>query len=63
DMCVALKNKLQKNRQTTRGMRRINKKQPIIVQKLLKKATWVDPFTDTSEEEEEDDDDDDDDDQ
>ncbi|KAL9536576.1 hypothetical protein PS6_011854, partial [Mucor atramentarius] len=60
DMCLALKNKLQKNRQTTRGMRRINKKQPI-VQKLLKKAIWVDPFTDTSEEEEDDDDDDDDD--
>ncbi|KAG1329425.1 hypothetical protein G6F62_007682 [Rhizopus arrhizus] len=57
DMCLALKNKLQKNRQTTRGMRRINKKHPI-VQKLLKKAIWVDPFTDTSEEEEDDDDDD-----
>ena len=54
-MCLALKSKSQKNRQTTRDMRRISKKQPI-VQKLLQKAIWVDPFTDTSEEEEDDDD-------
>ncbi|KAI8638619.1 hypothetical protein BD408DRAFT_446611 [Parasitella parasitica] len=54
DMCLALKNKSQMNRQTTRGMRSINKKQPI-VQKLLQKTIWVDPFTDTSEEEEGDD--------
>lgn len=54
-MCFALKYKSQMNKQTTRGMHRINKKRPI-VQKLLQKTIWDDPFTDTSEEEDDDDD-------